>query len=59
MGCWNTHASGTLDPPEVRNWYIHLIAAVASMSALASKISLIVVESSLFTIDVLTVLFAR
>ncbi|KAK8859324.1 quinate permease [Apiospora arundinis] len=32
---WSTHASGTLDPPEVRNWYIHLIAAVASMSALA------------------------
>lgn len=33
---WNTHASGTLDPPEVRNWRIHLIALVASMSALAS-----------------------
>ncbi|KAF2730776.1 MFS quinate transporter-like protein QutD [Polyplosphaeria fusca] len=32
---WNTHASGTLDPPEVRNWRIHLIAMVASMSALA------------------------
>lgn len=32
---WNTHASGTLDPPEVRNWRIHFIAAVASMSALA------------------------
>ncbi|KAK7959538.1 uncharacterized protein PG986_004392 [Apiospora aurea] len=32
---WNTHASGTLDPPEVRNWHIHLIAVVASMSALA------------------------
>jgi hypothetical protein len=37
MGCFNTHASGTLDPPEVRNWRIHLIALVASMSALASK----------------------
>ncbi|KAH6689646.1 quinate permease [Plectosphaerella plurivora] len=35
MGCFNTHASGTLDPPEVRNWRIHLIALVASMSALA------------------------
>ena len=33
---WNTHASGTNDPPEVRNWKIHLIALVASMSALAS-----------------------
>jgi hypothetical protein len=33
---WNTHALGTLDPPEVRNWRIHLIALVASMSALAS-----------------------
>jgi MFS family permease len=32
---WNTHASGTNDPPEVRNWRIHLIALVASMSALA------------------------
>ncbi|KAF5252263.1 hypothetical protein FANTH_2819 [Fusarium anthophilum] len=32
---WNTHASGTNDPPEVRNWRIHLIATVASMSALA------------------------
>ncbi|CAO2653802.1 Nn.00g032130.m01.CDS01 [Neocucurbitaria sp. VM-36] len=35
MGCFNTHASGTLDPPEVRNWRIHLIALIASMSALA------------------------
>lgn len=34
---WNTHASGTNDPPEVRNWRIHLIATVASMSALASE----------------------
>ncbi|KAF2008516.1 quinate permease [Aaosphaeria arxii CBS 175.79] len=32
---WHTHASGTLDPPEVRNWRIHTIALVASMSALA------------------------
>ncbi|KAI1843471.1 hypothetical protein JX266_010297 [Neoarthrinium moseri] len=32
---WHTHASGTRDPPEVRNWRIHLIALVASMSALA------------------------
>ncbi|OAG06105.1 MFS quinate transporter-like protein QutD [Paraphaeosphaeria sporulosa] len=32
---WNTHASGTQDPPEVRNWRIHMIALVASMSALA------------------------
>ncbi|KAH7115325.1 quinate permease [Dendryphion nanum] len=32
---WTTHASGTLDPPAVRNWRIHLIALVASMSALA------------------------
>jgi hypothetical protein len=37
MGCFSTHASGTLDPPEVRNWRIHLIALIASMSALASK----------------------
>ncbi|KAF9876531.1 quinate permease [Colletotrichum karsti] len=35
MGCFNTHAAGTNDPPEVRNWRIHLIALVASMSALA------------------------
>lgn len=36
MGLFTTHASGTNDPPEVRNWRIHLIALVASMSALAS-----------------------
>ncbi|KAL5115148.1 hypothetical protein ACEQ8H_006984 [Pleosporales sp. CAS-2024a] len=35
MGCFTTHALGTLDPPEVRNWRIHLIALIASMSALA------------------------
>jgi hypothetical protein len=32
---FNTHASGTLDPPEVRNVRIHMVALVASMSALA------------------------
>jgi hypothetical protein len=37
MGFFSTHASGTLDPPEVRNWRIHLIALIASMSAVASK----------------------
>jgi hypothetical protein len=37
MGCFTTHASGTLDPPEVRNWRLHVIACIASMSALASK----------------------
>ena len=36
---WSTHATGTQDPPEVRNWKIHLVALVASMSALASKSS--------------------
>lgn len=29
------HASGTNDPPEVRNWTIHWVALVASMAALA------------------------
>lgn len=29
-------AKGTNDPPEVRNWTIHIIALVASMAALAS-----------------------
>lgn len=29
------HADGTNDPDEVRNWRIHLIATVASMSAIA------------------------
>ncbi|EXM17417.1 hypothetical protein FOTG_14386 [Fusarium oxysporum f. sp. vasinfectum 25433] len=33
--CWNTQASGTNDPPEIRNWRIHLIATVAYISALA------------------------
>jgi hypothetical protein len=37
MGWFSTHAQGTADPPEVRNWYIHWIALVASMSALASE----------------------
>ncbi|KAL1589427.1 hypothetical protein WHR41_01732 [Cladosporium halotolerans] len=32
---FNTHATGTLDPPEVRNARIHWVALVASMSALA------------------------
>lgn len=36
---WSTHASGTKDPPEVRNWKIHLVAFVASMSALASELA--------------------
>lgn len=35
---FNTHATGTLDPPEVRNARIHWVALVASMSALASKL---------------------
>ncbi|KAK0390543.1 hypothetical protein NLU13_0047 [Sarocladium strictum] len=35
MGWFKTHATGTSDPPEVRNWYIHLVALVVSMSALA------------------------
>ncbi|CAG9993654.1 unnamed protein product [Clonostachys byssicola] len=35
MGFFKTHAAGTNDPPEVRNWTIHMIALVASMSALA------------------------
>jgi hypothetical protein len=38
MGWFSTHAQGTADPPEVRNWYIHWIALVASMSALASEL---------------------
>ncbi|PSK55434.1 Hexose transporter 2 [Elsinoe australis] len=29
------HADGTTDPPEVRNWRIHLFACIASMSAIA------------------------
>lgn len=37
MGMFSTHAQGTNDPPEVRNWTIHLVALVASMSALASR----------------------
>ncbi|KAM3522296.1 hypothetical protein MY4038_008685 [Beauveria bassiana] len=35
MAFLSTHVQGTADPPEVRNWYIHWIALVASMSALA------------------------
>lgn len=34
---FSTHAAGTNDPPEVRNWTIHSIALIASMSALASE----------------------
>ncbi|KAJ1324552.1 MFS transporter SP family sugar:H+ symporter [Microdochium nivale] len=32
---YSTHAQGTSDPAEVRNGHIHLVALVASMSALA------------------------
>ncbi|TQN66058.1 Quinate permease [Colletotrichum shisoi] len=32
---FNLHADGTNDPKEVRNWRIHMIAIIASMSAIA------------------------
>ncbi|UQC86269.1 quinate permease [Colletotrichum lupini] len=32
---FNLHADGTNDPSEVRNWRIHMIAVIASMSAIA------------------------
>ncbi|KXH62871.1 quinate permease [Colletotrichum salicis] len=32
---FNLHADGTNDPSEVRNWRIHMIAIIASMSAIA------------------------
>ncbi|KAK1450308.1 quinate permease [Colletotrichum melonis] len=32
---FNFHADGTNDPSEVRNWRIHMIAVIASMSAIA------------------------
>jgi len=35
MGCFNLHASNTDDPPEVRNWRIHIIALIASMGSVA------------------------
>lgn len=34
---FNLHAEGTTDLKEVRNWRIHLIAIIASMSAIASE----------------------
>lgn len=34
---FNLHADNSNDPPEVRNWRVHLIALVVSMGALASK----------------------
>lgn len=34
---FSLHADGTHDPPEVRNWRIHSVAIIASMSAIASK----------------------
>lgn len=37
---FNLHADGTNDPSEVRNWRIHMIAIIASMSAIASKFHL-------------------
>lgn len=36
---FNLHAEGTNDPKDVRNWRIHMVALIASMSALASKSS--------------------
>ena len=32
---FNLHASNTNDPPEVRNWRIHIFAFIAAMSAVA------------------------
>lgn len=43
---FNTHATGTLDPPEVRNARIHWVALVASMSALASALKRIDLPTS-------------
>ena len=37
---FNFHAKGTKDPEDVRNWRIHMIAIIASMAALASKLLL-------------------
>ena len=34
---FDLHAEGTNDPKDVRNWRIHMVALIASMSALASK----------------------
>lgn len=34
---FNLHAQGTNDPDDVRNWRIHMVAIIASMSAVASK----------------------
>lgn len=31
------HASNSDDPPEVRNWRIHLMAVIVSMGSLASR----------------------
>lgn len=33
------HASNTNDPPEVRNWRIHLVVVIVSMGAVASKLT--------------------
>lgn len=35
MGRLNLHASNTDDPPEVRNWRIHLMALIVSMGSVA------------------------
>lgn len=34
---FNLHADNSNDPPEVRNWRVHLIALVVSMGAIASE----------------------
>lgn len=34
---FSLHANNSNDPPEVRNWRIHLITVVVSMGAIASK----------------------
>lgn len=39
------HADGTKDPDEVRNWRIHLIAIIASMSAIASNVNPVILYS--------------
>ena len=42
---FNFHAEGTKDPQDVRNWRIHMIAIIASMAALASKLLLSILLS--------------
>lgn len=42
---FNLHADNSNDPPEVRNWRVHLMALIVSMGSIASKCELYALQA--------------